>query len=108
MSQVTEEGLSQVLRNFEWVLERVLEMKARASASARGRVVCVLGSASDVPVAKEVAAVLTQLMVPCVIRVCSAHKTTEELLQLVAQYEGTCYTNNSFYVHFDTHISIGS
>ncbi len=104
MSQVTEEGLAQVLANFEWVLERVLEMKARASASVRGRVVCVLGSASDVPVAKEVEAVLSQLMVPCVVRVCSAHKTTEELLQLVAQYEGTSYTNNMTFPSTSKHI----
>lgn len=47
------------------------------------RIMVVMGSASDAPVAEEAVKALRELGVPCMVRVCSAHRTPEALRELV-------------------------
>ena len=51
-----------------------------------GRVVCVLGSGSDVPLANTIKRSLASWDVPCEVRVASAHKAPEYLLRLLDEY----------------------
>ena len=57
---------------------------------ARGRVAVVMGSPSDMDHCEKIRAVLSSLGVPCELRVSSAHKTTQDALQILADYEGMC------------------
>ena len=47
-----------------------------------------MGSAADMAVADKVQATLKSLGVPCIKRISSAHKGTEETLRILAEYEG--------------------
>jgi 5-(carboxyamino)imidazole ribonucleotide mutase len=52
-------------------------------------VALIMGSDSDLPTVKEACAVLTSFNVPFVVRVLSAHRTPEDLVDFVAQAEQT-------------------
>lgn len=85
MADVTGEGLQQVKRNFQWVSDQLDHL----TPLPRGRVVIIMGSAADKAHCEEIEAGLRLFGVPCVMRVCSAHKSTDKALQILAQYEGT-------------------
>ena len=51
-----------------------------------------MGSPSDAETAKAVRTKLCDLGVPCVMRVTSAHKGTEETLRILAEYEGRLFS----------------
>ena len=91
MKEVTSEGLAEVLRNFEWILEKVRAMAEWPAQAERARVVCVLGSGfgADLEVARSVQRTLERFHVQCVVRVASAHKSTADVLQAIADYECT-------------------
>lgn len=91
MKEVTSEGLSAVLRNFEWILEQVRQLAQWPAQAERARVVCVLGSGfgRDLEVARVVQHMLDRFHVPCLVRVASAHKSTADVLQAIAEYECT-------------------
>ena len=99
MKEVTSEGLAEVLRNFEWILEKVRAMAQWPAQAERARVVCVLGSGfgADLEVARAVQRTLERFHVQCVVRVASAHKSTADVLQAIADYEGvhSCYTSTN-------------
>ena len=65
---------------------------------AQGRVAVVMGSPSDMDHCEKIRAVLSSLGVPCELRVSSAHKTTQDALQILADYEGVCQIVQSYTV----------
>ena len=50
-------------------------------------VVLILGSPSDKPLGNEIVAALRELLVPCELRIASAHKSPRHLLGLLETYE---------------------
>jgi len=77
------EGLKMVKRNYDWVVERC-ELLEKSNSS---RVVILLGSQSDLPFSANISAKLDQLGITNYTRICSAHKTTQTALAILAQYE---------------------
>lgn len=77
------EGLKMVKRNFEWVVERSALLQKTLSS----RVVILLGSQSDLPFSSNISAKLDQLGITNYTRICSAHKTTQTALAILAEYE---------------------
>jgi 5-(carboxyamino)imidazole ribonucleotide mutase len=51
------------------------------------RVILIMGSKSDLAHAQAITKVLKALEIPSVLRVCSAHKATSRLLELLNEYE---------------------
>ncbi|MFT7809459.1 uncharacterized protein LOC108922797 isoform X1, partial [Arapaima gigas] len=85
LKEVTPEALQMVKRNFEWVAERV---QLLLEPQSRGRVVVLMGSASDLAHSERIRSACSNYGVPCDIRVTSAHKGPDETLRIKAQYEG--------------------
>lgn len=50
--------------------------------------VIIMGSSADRAHCSKIQQVCEGLGLPCEVRVCSAHKSTEETLKLIAEYEG--------------------
>lgn len=84
LEKVTEEGLSQVKRNFQWVADKLDSF----IPSPRGLVVVLMGSPSDAPHCEKIRDHCKKLGLPCELRVTSAHKGTKETLAIIARYEG--------------------
>lgn len=84
LKDVTPEALETVKRNFAWVAERV----ALLSPKPHARVVVIMGSPTDTGHCEKICAACRQYGVPCEMRVCSAHKATDEALNILAEYEG--------------------
>ncbi|PAA91198.1 hypothetical protein BOX15_Mlig010991g3 [Macrostomum lignano] len=81
MAEVTDDGLRAVLRNFQWVADKL----PAVLSSPKGRVIIAMGSATDADYCKSIAAELRKLGVEQVdIRVCSAHKATRFALEVGA------------------------
>lgn len=53
------------------------------------RVILIMGSKSDLSHAQSITKTLQTLEIPSVMRVCSAHKATSRLLELLNEYEQT-------------------
>src|SRR5215469_11488722 len=53
------------------------------------RVILIMGSKSDLEHTQKIAKTLQALDIPSVMRVCSAHKATSRLLELLNEYEQT-------------------
>ncbi|VDP20697.1 unnamed protein product [Soboliphyme baturini] len=84
LPEVTPENLEQLKKNFSWVVEK-LDKFVQAPC---GRVVVVMGSASDYSFCKKIESHCKHYGIPCILRVSSAHKSTEETLKLISEYEG--------------------
>ncbi|XP_041358340.1 multifunctional protein ADE2-like [Gigantopelta aegis] len=84
LKQVTPEALENVKRNFQWVANKVQTLSSKPNS----RAVIFMGSASDMPHAEKIIQECKSLGVPCEIRVMSAHKATQETLNILAEYEG--------------------
>lgn len=84
MENVTEEGLNQVKRNFQWVADKLDYFIPKP----KGLVVVLMGSPSDSEHCEKIRTHCVKLGVPCELRVSSAHKGTQETLSIVAAYEG--------------------
>ncbi|KAJ8277091.1 hypothetical protein GJAV_G00071380 [Gymnothorax javanicus] len=85
LKEVTPEALQMVKRNFEWVSDRV---ELLLEPCTRGRVVVLMGSASDLSHAERIRSSCSALGLQCCLRVTSAHKGPDESLRIKAQYEG--------------------
>jgi phosphoribosylaminoimidazole carboxylase PurE protein len=48
----------------------------------------VLGSGSDLPITADGTAALREMGIPFALRICSAHRTPEQLHQLIREFEG--------------------
>lgn len=83
LKSVDDEGLQMVKRNYDWVVERC-ELLEKSNSS---RVVILLGSQSDLPFSANITAKLNQLGITNYTRICSAHKTTQTALAILAEYE---------------------
>ncbi|XP_035270429.1 multifunctional protein ADE2 isoform X2 [Anguilla rostrata] len=85
LKEVTPEAMQIVKRNFEWVSERV---ELLLEPQARGRVLVLMGSVSDLAHCERIRSACAAYGVPCSLRVSSAHKGPDETLRIKAQYEG--------------------
>ena len=85
LKEVTDQAMDQIRDNYAWVAEKSGQLlKAPPS-----KVVILMGSESDRVHSMKIAAILQQLHIDYQVRVCSAHKSTEELLKMLATIEGS-------------------
>ncbi|XP_033106675.1 multifunctional protein ADE2-like [Anneissia japonica] len=84
LKEVTEESLQVVKKNFEWIMEKVKLFNTKPPA----QVVVLMGSPSDAEHCDKIKKSCEELGILCETRVTSAHKGTEETMQILAQYEG--------------------
>ncbi|KAL6255918.1 hypothetical protein P5V15_013158 [Pogonomyrmex californicus] len=85
LSNVTQQNLETVKCNFKWVeeqLDYIIE-------TPKPLVVILMGSPSDKAHCQEIAKHAATFGLNLQLRVCSAHKGTEETLNILAEYEGT-------------------
>ena len=80
LTTVTKEDLDTVKRNFKWVADQLEHLTPQSDSL----VVILMGSPSDEDYCKKIAKHCKDLGVPCQLRVTSAHKGTEETMQIVA------------------------
>ncbi|EZA56375.1 hypothetical protein DMN91_009536 [Ooceraea biroi] len=85
LSNVTQQNLETVKCNFQWVEEQ-LDYVTQAPTPS---VVILMGSPSDEAHCQEIAKHATALGLKAQLRVCSAHKGTEDTLNILAEYEGS-------------------
>ncbi|KAG9331884.1 hypothetical protein JZ751_016622 [Albula glossodonta] len=85
LKEVTPEAMQMVKRNFEWVSERV---EMLLEPQAQGRVVVLMGSASDLAHCERIRTACSSYGLHCTLRVTSAHKGPAETLRIKAEYEG--------------------
>lgn len=85
LSEVTPDSLQEVKRNFQWVAERVKLLHKRKPS----RVVVFMGSAVDMEHSEKIRKLCEFLDIHCELRVTSAHKSTDEALRILSQYEGS-------------------
>lgn len=57
-------------------------------SQARGRVVVLMGSTSDMAHCEKIRKACSSFGIPCTLRVTSAHKGPDETLRIKAEYEG--------------------
>ncbi|KAK8775900.1 hypothetical protein V5799_030758 [Amblyomma americanum] len=84
LTEVTAEALETVKRNFAWVAEQIEKLSPKPKA----QVAVVMGSPSDKEHCEKIKKACEKLGVPCELRVASAHKNTDQALDLIAEYEG--------------------
>jgi len=83
LREVTSEAMTEIKKNYAWVMEEVKKFAMKPS----GRVVILMGSASDLPHGEKIKLTLSAFGVPCEIRITSAHKGTDETIRVLHYYE---------------------
>ncbi|KAK0419106.1 hypothetical protein QR680_013956 [Steinernema hermaphroditum] len=83
LDKVTDEALTQLKGNYQ----KVADITKKFTTDPKTRVVIIMGSASDMSFADKIAAQAKKLGLIAVKRVCSAHKTTDDALRIVPEYE---------------------
>ncbi|CAD5228775.1 unnamed protein product [Bursaphelenchus xylophilus] len=86
LPQVTEEALKEVKKNYERVAQLTNDF-ADPSKVPNVEAIIIMGSAADADYGKKIAASLTNFGVETSLRVCSAHKSTAEALELIGELE---------------------
>ncbi|XP_043207430.1 multifunctional protein ADE2-like [Amphibalanus amphitrite] len=81
---VTPEVMLDLKKNYQWVADQLASFNANRHHLA----VIIMGSPSDAEHCAKIRRHLTDLGISTDVRVSSAHKTTEETLRIVAEYEG--------------------
>ena len=84
LPEVTPEALEQVKKNYQWVAGEVQKLIQHHP----GHAVIFMGSPSDVDHCKKIESSLKEFGIPTDLRICSAHKGTEDALQVLQWYEG--------------------
>lgn len=84
LPEVTPEALEQVKKNYQWVAGEVQKLNQHHP----GHAVIFMGSPSDVDHCKKIKSSLKEFGIPTDLRICSAHKGTEDALQVLQWYEG--------------------
>lgn len=84
LKEVTAEALETVKSNFAWVAEQIKKL----SPKPKSQVAVVMGSPSDKEHCEKIKKACEKLGVPCELRVASAHKNTDQALDMIAEYEG--------------------
>jgi len=83
LTEVTQEALDEVKKNFAWTLDKLKEVKT----DPFGRVVIMMGAPSDLDHCNKIKSELEKLNVPTYLKITSAHKTTCDSLKTIAKYE---------------------
>jgi phosphoribosylaminoimidazole carboxylase/phosphoribosylaminoimidazole-succinocarboxamide synthase len=84
LPEVTPEALEQVKKNYSWVATEI----QKVTKHQPGHVVIFMGSPSDLDHCKKIQAALKTFNLSCDLRICSAHKGTEDALKILKVYEG--------------------
>jgi len=84
LQEVTDAALETVKRNFQWVAEQMKNFNPKPVS----QVVILMGSATDRPHCEKIKKCLEKYNIPTDMRVVSAHKNTDQALQVIAEYEG--------------------
>lgn len=84
LPEVTPEALEQVKKNYQWVAGEVQKLNQHHP----GHAVIFMGSPSDEDHCKKIESSLKEFGIPTDLRICSAHKGTEDALQVLQWYEG--------------------
>lgn len=84
LPEVTPEALEQVKKNYDWVAKEVQKLNKHHP----GHAVVFMGSPSDMEHCKKIESALKEFGIPTDLRICSAHKGTEDALQVLRWYEG--------------------
>lgn len=84
LTDVTQDSLQVVKRNFEWVGQQLKHFIPNTNS----QVVIFMGSSGDLPHGEAIKKQLESLRIPCDIRISSAHKGTPETINILRQYEG--------------------
>lgn len=84
LPEVTPEALEQVKKNYQWVAGEVQKLNQHHP----GHAVIFMGSPSDVDHCKKIESSLKEFGIPTDLCICSAHKGTEDALQVLQWYEG--------------------
>lgn len=77
--------MNTVKHNFEWVADQLDYLMPSPSSL----VIILMGSPSDKEHCAQIAKYAKLLYLRVELRVCSAHKSTQEVLRILAEYEGT-------------------
>lgn len=83
LTTVTQEDLQTVKRNFEWISEQMDHIVPPNDHL----VVVLMGSPTDNEHCEKIAKVCKTLGLNVELRVCSAHKSTQDTIQIVREYE---------------------
>ncbi|XP_022701593.1 multifunctional protein ADE2-like isoform X2 [Varroa jacobsoni] len=84
LHEVTPQALESVKRNFKWVAEQVKKFVPKPIS----QVVILMGSASDRAHCDQIKKHLAKYQIPTEMRITSAHKNTDQALNIMAEYEG--------------------
>jgi len=84
LKEVTCEAMENLKKNFAWVADRAKELISKPTM----RVVILMGSKSDIDHCEKIKSTVAKLGIPCEMRVTSAHKSTDETMRILAEYEG--------------------
>lgn len=84
---MTDEAIKELKKNYDRVEQLTREFSSDAT---KPRGVIVMGSGADKPIGEKIATHLRAFGIEPILRVCSAHKSTAEALQLVGDYESEC------------------
>lgn len=82
---VTQADLDTIKNNFKWIEEQLTFL----STPTKGLVVVLMGSPSDEEHCIKISKHCNKLGLECHLRCSSAHKGTQETLQILAEYEGS-------------------
>ncbi|XP_054271184.1 bifunctional phosphoribosylaminoimidazole carboxylase/phosphoribosylaminoimidazole succinocarboxamide synthetase [Macrosteles quadrilineatus] len=85
LTNVTPADLETIKSNFKWIEEQL----AYLAPPSTGLVVVLMGSPSDEEHCTKIANHCEKLGVKCQLRCTSAHKGTQETMQILAEYEGS-------------------
>lgn len=93
LNTVTDEALTELKKNYDKVAEitsNFISDQQIEKESNQSKLLIVMGSAADLKFAEkiETEAQTKYGLNNCVKRICSAHKATEELIDLLTEYEG--------------------
>lgn len=83
LTEVTQDALETVKRNFEWVSEQMDHIVPKND----NLVVILMGSPSDTEHCEKIAKKCKELGLNVELRVTSAHKSTQDTIQIVREYE---------------------
>ncbi|XP_065226903.1 bifunctional phosphoribosylaminoimidazole carboxylase/phosphoribosylaminoimidazole succinocarboxamide synthetase isoform X2 [Planococcus citri] len=86
LKEVTQSDLIVIKDNFQWVADRTEIMKDIRSTAL---VVILMGSKSDKEYCQKISNYCDSLGLNSVLRISSAHKSTEDVLNIIAYYEAT-------------------
>lgn len=96
LSNVTQQNLETIKYNFNWVNDQLDYI----ISAPKPEIVIFMGSQSDEAHCLEIAKHATNLGLKTQLRVCSAHKGTQETLNVLAEYEGRNVCSLKYFILF--------